>query len=61
MTDDEVVTRWREQVVRVATWVDPNQEYVWEGVWVGFVIGLGRPDLADSESYMRLGFPVENE
>ena len=67
LTNDEVVRRWQELICKPARKAEENQPddgpewdtYVWEGVWVGFVIGLGRPDLANYTAYMDLGFPWE--
>lgn len=70
LTNDEVVRRWREQICKPAQATETTmneidgeapdwERYNWEGIWVGFVIGLGRPDLANYRSYMDLGFPWE--
>lgn len=39
--------------------IDPFEERDWYSLWMGFVIGLGRPDLANYDHYMELGFPIE--
>ena len=59
MTDQQVSDAWKAEIVDAE--IDPSKEYIWEGVWVGFVIGRGRHDLANYDAYMRLGFSREME
>jgi hypothetical protein len=57
-TESEVVNAWRERIVKP---LSEDEEHDWFSLWVGFVIGFGREDLATNDHYMRLGFPVEME
>lgn len=59
LTEADVVKRWKSEIVKARGNDSEFQEVHWSGVWYGFVIGLGRPDLAHYEHYMRLGFPEE--
>lgn len=67
LTDDEVIRRWKELICKPAQDAEEREmedgpdwdNYIWEGVWMGFVIGLGRPDLATYNAYINLGFPWE--
>ncbi len=64
LTDGEVEQMWDTQICRRAQDDGDTDEpnwgaYDWEGVWMGFVIALGRTDLANYDAYMRLGFPHE--
>jgi hypothetical protein len=58
-SDKDVVAAWKTRICDRAAEVDPNEEFTWEGIWVGFVIGIGRPDLATYEAYMDHGFPPQ--
>lgn len=60
-TNDEIMVRWRDEICKKADEVDPENMYVWEGVWCGFVIGAGRPDLATYEGYQEFGWPQERQ
>lgn len=60
-TNAAVVKRWREEVCERSGDIDPDNELTWEGIWFGFVIGLGRPDLATNYNYLKLGLPEEGE
>ena len=57
----EIVKRWRKEVCERQAEVDPDDELDWESLWRGFVIGAGRPDLANYNDYMDLGFIFERE
>jgi hypothetical protein len=57
MTNVELLARWKTEIVDGN--IDPENEYYWESIWVGFVIGAGHPELANYTDYMRLGFPLE--
>lgn len=64
MTDEEVIKRWREDIVLHAAELDEDSDkggHDWHSLWAGFVVALGRRDIADWSSYMKLGFPVEIE
>lgn len=37
----EIEKKFKELVYDRALEIDPNEEYVWRGVWVGFAIALG--------------------
>lgn len=56
---NDIRKRWREEVCAKAVDIDPDSEYTWEGIWIGFCIGAGRPDLATYSAYMDIGFPEE--
>ena len=59
VSNAQIIERWREEVCKRSRKVDPGSEFDWQGVWAGFVIGCGRPDLANYMDYMRLGYPEE--
>ena len=61
-TNAEVVESWREMIVSRTEEIDPEDEDCgmhWHSIWVGFVVGIGRPDLATWKDYDRLGYPEE--
>jgi hypothetical protein len=56
LTDAQVVEIWKQEVcTRAAEFEYP----CWSDLWQGFVLGLGRPDLANYGRYLDLGFPAE--
>lgn len=60
----QAVALWRERIVHHATRLDRGHNkggHDWFSLWVGFVIGLGRPDLATYSKYLRYGYPEESE
>ena len=62
LTDEEVVGRWRQNIVQHASKLDSDSDkggHDWESLWSGFVIALGRPDLATYLKYIELGFAQE--
>jgi len=58
-TDTEVSDLWKKDVCDHADEIDPDCDQSWPSIWIGFVIGIGRRDLADYTNYMELGFPSE--
>lgn len=58
-TQRQIIGRWRREIVQQAKKIDPGQEHDWHSIWVGFVIGAGRPEFADYQTYMAIGFPEE--
>jgi hypothetical protein len=61
MTTREISDLYKKLIVDRADKVDPDSERRWEDIWVGFVIALERPDLANYNGYMDWGFPRETE
>ena len=57
LTDAQVVAKWKKLVVANGEKLDAEADkdgHDWHSLWTGFVIGLGRADLTDWSTYMRL-------
>jgi hypothetical protein len=57
----DVVDQWVSAIVLQSHVIESADEQDWTSLWFGFVIGIGRPDLATKESYLNLGFPEEKK
>lgn len=56
MSDDELLQKWSELICKPLA-SDTNLH--WESIWMGFSIGIGRPDAANYQFYMKKAFPIE--
>lgn len=56
-----VIDAWEKEICRNASLVDPSEEYIWQGVFVGFAIGRGLTieEATDYDLYNKYAFPKE--
>ena len=57
--EDAILTIWKKDVCAKAEEVDPDSEYIWEGIFVGVVIALGGTAEYARELYNEKGFEME--
>jgi hypothetical protein len=57
--EDVILTIWKKEVCAKAEEVDPDSEYIWEGIFVGVVIALGGTAEYARELYNTKGFELE--
>jgi hypothetical protein len=58
MTDETVVALWGTLIVDELPRLDPSRMLDMCSLWIGFVTGLERYDLANRDASVRLGKPV---
>lgn len=40
-TKEEILKIWKDKIVDKSQEIDPDSEYVWKGIFIGLVIGMG--------------------
>lgn len=57
----DILRIWKDEICSKEDEVDPNQEYIWEGIFVGLCIGHGLTAEEARDLYKDKGCDLESE